>query len=258
MAASYVLNTKAEFLKSKKTAALWITIIGAMFIPTINFLMLALNGDHYSKGMKNAPWEATINQNWQMATAFLVPMYVILVTSLLVQIEYKNNTWKQVYASPRSNADIFFSKFFVINTMLILCFLSFNMFIIFYSYLANLIDKRYTFFSHPIPWLLIWSTLGKVYFSILAITAIQYWLCLRFKNFIVPLGIGLGLLISGYIGNGWKHLYIHPYMYSVTMTWDHFTKISGFLQKAQIFDAAWFMIIIGLAYFDTANRKERG
>jgi hypothetical protein len=255
MAASYVLNTKVEFLKSKRTAAFWLTVIGAGFIPVINFIRLVARPDVFTVRMKTNPWEIIIRDNWQVSTAFLWPIYVILVTSMLVQIEYKNNTWKQVYTSPRSTADIFFSKFLVTNTLIILCFLAFNISIILLSYLNGLIDKRYMFSSHAVPWAMLWALMWKIYVSVLSVTAIQYWLSLRIRNFIVPVGIGLAMLISAFILNSWDQLYLHPYIYPAIFYWPNFKHL---VNNAEISNVIWFVIVITLSYLDTVNRKERG
>lgn len=258
MVASLILNTKAEFLKSKRTAALWLTVVGAVFIPVINFIRLVARPDYFVRPFKDNPWQQIINDNWEAATIFLLPIYVILVTSLVVQIEYRNNTWKQVYTSPRTLADIFFSKFIVIHSLILLCFILFSAFIILASYATNLVQKQYTFFDHAVPWKLLFLLIVKSYFSVLAITSIQYWLSLRFRNFIVPAGIGLGLLITGLIIHAWDHLYYYPYMYSMISFMRNYEKIPGFVFKAQLFNVIWFVMVLSIGFFDLVQRKEKG
>jgi len=258
MAATYLLNTKAEFLKSKRTAAIWITIIGAAFIPALNFARLVFDPYRLVPAAKDNPWGFIFNDNWKMCTAVMIPIFVILITSLLVQIEYKNNTWKQVYSSPRSNADIFFSKFLVINAMILLCLLLFNVFIILFSYAANLVEKQYGFFASPVPWKTFWSLLWKIYYGVMAMIAIQYWLSLRFRNFIVPICLGIAFLIIGFVVDGWERLYLYPYMYHAIFYYPEFHKIPGTLFKAEMFDGLWVLLILLLSYRDSVQRKERG
>jgi hypothetical protein len=258
MVASFILNTKAEFLKGKQTAAFWLTVIGAAFVPVINFIKLVARPDHFAPIFKNDPWQQINNDNWQAATFFLLPMYVILVISLVVQIEYRNNTWKQVYASPRALADIFFSKLIVIYSLILFCFIIFSASIIITSYAANLLQKRYTFFDHAIPLKGMFLLIVKTYFSVLAITSIQYWLSLHFRNFIIPVGIGLGLLITGFIIHQWEQLYYYPYTYPLVSFWPDFKKIPGFVYKAQLFDAMWFVLVLLIGFLDMVNRREKG
>ena len=258
MVASFILNTRAEFLKSKKTAAFWLTILGAAFVPVVNGIALLARPDHFVPILKNDPWQTFINNNWQAATLFLLPMFVILLTSLVVQIEYRNNTWKQVYASPRTLADVYFSKFIIIHTLILFCFILFNAAIIISSCVVNLFQKQYTFFEHPVPWKMMFSLIVKIYFSVLAITAIQYSLSLRFRNFIAPVGIGLALLITGFIIHEWEHLYYYPYMYPAISFIHDFEKRPGFVSTAQWLDLAWFVVALLVGFLDMLTRKEKG
>jgi hypothetical protein len=259
MVTTFIINTKAEFLKSKRTAAFWLTVIGAAFVPIVTFIRLVARPDYFGPVLiKNNPWQLIINDNWQAASFFLFPMYVILVTSLVVQIEYRNNTWKQVYASPRTLADIFFSRFIVIHSLIVFCLFLFNASIIITACAANLVHKQYTFFDHAIPWKTLFGLIAKIYFSILAITSIQYWLSLRFRNFIVPVGIGLALLITGFMINQWEQLYYYPYMYPVIAFWPTFQKNTAFVHKAQLFDAIWFVVILLIGFLDMVTRRQKG
>jgi hypothetical protein len=258
MVASFILNTKAEFLKSKRTAAFWLTFIGAAFVPIVSFIRLVARPDHFIPVFKNDPWQLFINDNWQAGSLFLLPMFVILVTSLVVQIEYKNNTWKQVYASPRTMADIFLSRFIVIQTLILTAFILFNAFIIIAGCAVSLVHKEYTFFDHQVPWNTLLTVTLKLYFSVQAITAIQYWLSLRFRNFIIPVGIGLALLITGFMIHQWEQLYYYPYMYPAIFFWRDFQNKAGFVSKAQVFDTICFALVLSIAFWDMATRREKG
>jgi len=258
MYTTLVLNTKTEFLKSKGTAAFWLTVVAAALIPVVNFIVLIARADHFVPYMSKNPWGILIDNNWKAATLFLLPMFVILVCSLVIQVEYRNNTWKQVYASPRSYADIFFSKFFVIHSLVLFCFILFNCFIIITACAANIIKPAYNFFDYAIPWKTMGLIVIKVYFSVLAITAIQYWLILRFRNFIAPMGIGLALLITGLIIHEWEKLYFYPYMYPAIMYWPEYQKHPEIADKVELYNIIYFVVILGLAFLDTIRRKERG
>ncbi|WP_205512273.1 ABC transporter permease [Longitalea arenae] len=245
-------------MKSKGTAAFWLTVVGAAFIPIVSFIRLVARPDHFIRALKKDPWQMFINDNWQAGAFFLLPVFAILVTSLVVQTEYKNNTWKQVYASPRSILDIFMSRFIVIHTLILLAFVLFNAFIIITACAANLVQKGYNFFDHPVPWKTLFALTAKLYFSVLAITAIQYWLSLRFRNFIIPLGIGLALLVTGFMILQWDQLYFYPYMYPVVFFWPSFQKNPALVDKAQVFNMIWFALVLLIALWDMATRKEKG
>ncbi|HET9055472.1 MAG TPA: ABC transporter permease, partial [Chitinophagaceae bacterium] len=98
---------KAELIKTKRSAALWVCVLGAGFVPFIMMLSYLLQPKQnierlYLNGRN--PWVFHIGNVWQAFSVFLLPMFIIILCSLITQIEYKNNTWKQVYASPQSYA----------------------------------------------------------------------------------------------------------------------------------------------------------
>lgn len=258
MTLSFLLNTKAEFLKCKNTAAFWLTVAGAAFIPVINVFKCVARPDYFIPILKPDPWKVFLEYNWQIAAFFLLIMYVILVTSLVVQIEYRNGTWKQVYASPRSYADIFFSKFITANTLVVGCFILFNFFIVLCGYATGLIEDQYPFFLHAVPWSEMISVSIKMYASVLAILVIQYWLSLRFGNFIVPMGIGLALFTVGFMIRQWENIDYYPYMYPFLVYFKNPGLPPDTAQKAIVHSLIWSVAGLLLGFLTMANRKEKG
>ena len=57
--------------------------------------------------------------------------------------------------------------------------------------------------------------LGLSFVASLGIVGIQFWLSFRFKNFIVPLGIGMTLVIVGLIASRAPEAIYFPYAYNV-------------------------------------------
>ncbi|HKZ67721.1 MAG TPA: ABC transporter permease, partial [Chitinophagaceae bacterium] len=115
---SFIISTKAELIKTKRSASFWLSLIGSAVIPLIFFLVYVLEPKNASR-FQVKPWELHFTQGWQAFAAFLLPMFVILICSLIPQIEFKNNTWKQVFASPQSVGNIFFSKYLSIIIMIL-------------------------------------------------------------------------------------------------------------------------------------------
>ncbi len=142
---SFIISTKAELIKIKRSSSFWLSLIGSGVIPLIFFLTYVLMPEKNYLRMQAHPWEMHLLQGWQAFAAFLLPMFVILICSQVPQIEYKNNTWKQVFASPQSIGNIFFSKNAAILLMILFLFLMFNIFMILAGTIPNLIFSKYTF-----------------------------------------------------------------------------------------------------------------
>ncbi len=255
---SFLSNIKAELLKTRRTNARWLTLIGAAFIPAVNVIKLLGRPDVFVSKMKDNTWTLFINDNWAIAAGFLLPVYIILLISLMAQLEYGNNTWKQVYTTPRSFADIFFSKFLVIHFLIISCFILFTVLVVAAGYAVGVINPDYPFLSNPVPWSNLVHMGTKMYQSILAITAIQYWLSVRLKNFITPLGIGLALLIGGFMIRQWEYIAYYPYMQPLLAYFENPGLESGTADKAILNSMLYCAGVLALGFYDLTRRKVLG
>ena len=257
---SYAISLGTELIKTKRSAAFWVCLLGSGFIPAIFTLMYSFNADKFVPKMKIQPWESHFLHGWQAFSAFLLPMFTIIVCSMIVQIEYKNNTWKQVFSSPQSVGNIFFSKYSTILLMIIFLFVMFNLFMFGSGILANLIHKEYSFLSNGMQLDLLLKMNLRTFVSLLGIISIQYWLSLRIKNFIVPIAIGLGLLITGLIIMQWEHIYKYPYAFPILT----FMSMGGqglkgkLLLNHELNSIGYFATFTLLAFLDMRYRKERG
>lgn len=254
----FLSSTRAELIKIRRTNALWLTLIGAAFIPVVNVIKLLGRPDVFVPKMKDNPWVLFINDNWAIAAGFLLPVYCILLISLVAQLEYGNNTWKQVYTTPRSHADIFFSKFLVIHVLILSCFVLFTFLIVVAGYAVGAINPDYPFFLKPVPWSNLVKMGTAMYQSILAISAIQYWLSVRIKNFITPLGIGLALLIGGFMIRQWEYIAYYPYMHPLLVYFENPGLESGTADKAILNSILYCMSVLALGFYDMTARRELG
>jgi len=256
---SFIISTQAELLKTKRTASLWLSIIGAAIIPTILFLHLTIQPGDAVKSLAADPWKKMIMMAWQVLAVLLIP-YIILISVLIPQIEFKNNTWKQVFASPQKISTIFFSKFLTIHIMICFCFILFNVLLIISGLMVNMVNPDFTFLHRSIDWETILRLNLKIYVSILGISAIQYCLSLRFKNFVAPVGIGLMLFIGGQVALSYHWVHVHQYPYAFPfLTYDSIMKTSGsFFENHEWNSLGFFVIFMLIGFLDMKTRKEKG
>lgn len=257
---SFTVAISTELLKTKRSASFWLSIIGAAFIPTLFLLAYTFNSDETLLEMKDTPWKTHFRFAWQFLSAFLFPMFVILVCTLIPQIEFKNNTWKQVFAAPQSYANIYFSKFLTIHVLILFFYILFNLFLILSGVVANLIHSGYTFLDQPIDWQNLVKLNTKTYISILGISAIQYCLALKFKNFVAPTGIGLAMLIGSMIaaGIGWKHVFKIPFAHPLLTLKYADMPNRPFLENHEINSLIYFTVFLLIGFLDMRLKKEKG
>ncbi len=247
---NFINSLHSEWLKTKKTIASTLTLIGGFFIPLIfllGFLMRRESINDYSVDI----WETHIIKLWENMGPLLLPLSIILISSLISQLEYRNNTWKQLHTTPQTYTTIFFAKFSVIMLMIIKLFIFFII---------------GTFVSAIIPSLLITEHLPnqtfpitffikeniKVFVACLPIIALQYFISLQFKNFIVPIGIGILGLLGSLMGMSWKYIYFSPYS-SASLVTLKLNKDSNVYVLA-IF---YFLVISLIGYISYIRRKDK-
>jgi hypothetical protein len=257
-----IISTQTEILKTKRSASFWLTIIAALFLPTLFSIGYSVESESIIRQIsKNGnAWNFHLENAWQVANAFLFPMFIILICSLIPQIEYKNNTWKQVYASPQPLANVYFSKFLSIHMMILFFLVLFTLFLISFAIIINLFNSKFQFLDHSIDWQLLGRFCFKTYVAILGISAIQYWLSFRIKNFIAPVGIGLALIITSIILTefGWKHIYkfpfAHPFLTLQTLDMPN----RPLLENHELNSIGYCAFFLILGFLDLKFRKERG
>jgi len=243
----------SEWLKKKRTASSFLIIAGSLLIPLI--IIIARTDSAAGLGAANLQphiWENLYNRNWQIMGTLLLPMGIVLATSLVTQLEYRNNTWKQLFTTPQSLTTIFVAKLSVILVMLVEFFLLFNVGI----WLTGVIPGLLIGVPYPpetFPWKAFWNSNTKFFLDSLPILALQYGISLRIRNFLVPLGVGLGLYVASMIAVHWKYGYVIPYTYC-----DYeFMGVTAGKVHTHSWAAGYAVLFIGLAYLFYITRKDK-
>ena len=252
----FIYSLQSEWLKTKRSMSFWLSIIGGFFIPLIYLIGFIYNHSSINKyDAEMNIWITLFNRSWQNMAAFLLPMGVILASSLITQMEYKNNTWKQLHTTPQSFTTIYFAKLTVIILMTIQFFVFFNIGIILSGIIPCLIFDG-NFSIQPIPIIYFIKENAKYFISCLPIIALQYLISLRFKNFLIPIGIGLFALIGTLIAFSWKHIYLSPFSYGIL----NLSKGKEIPIHLSIYWLAliYFSIIMTISYYMYIFKKEKG
>jgi putative ABC transport system permease protein len=190
---TFAASLRSELLKTKNTPAFYLTLIAGFIVPFI----LAVNFIHPTESPQDAePYLDYFYEGQQVINFLFLEMFIILTSTLLMQTEFRNNSWKQVITSPQSFATIFFSKFIVLQVLIILMLLCFNFFMVVFAGLLTLVREE-NFLSYLQDWDEIMALTARTYVSSLGISAFCYWLSIRFRNVIVPIAIGFCLYAIG-------------------------------------------------------------
>lgn len=243
---------RAEILKTKKTAAFYFTLIGAAVVPVI-FLLNVL-GDGLDSTRKD-PLNSIFKLSGDMNGLAFFPMFIILVCTLLPQIEYRNNTWKQVLTSPKTKATVFLSKFFNIHLLILLFLVASHLFMFLAILAANFIDPSLHLLHHSLDGYTVLARAVNSYLVLLALCAIQYWMGLRFKNFIVPIAVGLALWLTGTLLVFEYHSRIANYFPYSFHIFPIFNDVKASLNQVAWTSLSYAAVFLLLGFLDFKRRR---
>jgi CubicO group peptidase (beta-lactamase class C family) len=210
----FICSIQSEWIKRRRSAVSWLTLIGGFFIPAIILISRIIY--HSQTVMGNSTdgiWMKLFNQCWQYMSVFILPMGITLAASLITQIEYRNNSWKQVFASPQSVSAIFWAKYVVVFAILFQFFILFTIGVYFTGLVPSVVYSDVPYPKEAFPFSLFLSSSCRFFIDCLPILALQYLLSIHIKNFMVSIGIGFVLVVASLIAVGWKYGYLVPYSY---------------------------------------------
>ncbi|MBT1705759.1 ABC transporter permease [Chryseosolibacter indicus] len=210
---TFTASLRSEFLKIKRTSLIYIILVAAFIIP---FVMFFDYGSPDPEKLANG-WDHFYKEATMVFVFVFLPMFFVLTSTLLMQIEVKNNAWKQVLASPQPFFNIIFAKFIIIQT------LAFAFVVVYNAYMvlsAAVLDMAYG--SDVLAYLKRWPELLKfnlnAFGATIGISTLGFWLALRSKNFIAPIAIGFLLWVIGPVSLEFKLPHIDKYVFVLPFT----------------------------------------
>lgn len=261
MTASFLDAFHGEWLKRRRSFASSLVIAGSLFTPAIVAVVRLIR----HRGLPaiysaDSFWQSMWHACWESMSVFFLPLGAILATSLIVQIEFKSNAWKQVHALPVNAAVIFLSKLGVILVMLVQFLFLFNLGIYVsgmlpYWLVPGVPHPKGSFWSLPLL-----RETALYFVDCLPIVAAQYLMALRSNNFLVPIGIGFMAWVGALAAVSSKVAVWWPYSYTVIHYLRDTPKGAHFAAYDQLhFLAACFSLLITIvSYALFITKSERG
>ncbi|MFK7776306.1 MAG: ABC transporter permease [Saprospiraceae bacterium] len=248
----FVRSLESELLKIKGSIIIWVSIFGGLLLSTVFTLRFIYLQYHINLRDPVGAWEKLFSQNARPFIGFLIPIGVILICTLITQIEYKNNNWKQVHTTPQRYSTIFFAKFTTLFLLTIFVFLLLNIGILLHGILPCLIVEG-SFPKHPIPFgFFVLETL-KCFVLTLPIIGFQYLLSLHYKNFMIAFGVGLTVYVGSMPGIKMGSIgYLSPYSF-VLNYFDQVVETQHYWMAL-----IYFILLTIFSYVLYLNKGEKG
>ncbi len=248
------LSLRSELLKTRRTATFYFTLVGAAVVPFI-FLLNVLFDDDLMDATRKNPLNGIFTLNAQLNGQVIFPWFVILACTLLPQIEYRNATWKQVLTSPQSKAQVFFAKFLSIQGLILFYFVANHLFLWITVILGHFIRPEIGFFSASLDGYAVLRHAVNSYLMVLGLCAAQFWLGLRFRNFIVPVALGLVLWLAGTLLAAEIKSAAADYFPYAFHLYPHFPLLQPKLETTALISFVYALVFLGLGFGDFRRRR---
>ena len=248
----------AELLKLRGSLAVWMVLVGGLFTSgVITAARLWFPSSVAALHQAENFWLRHWRSSSESSAVFFLPMGMVLATALLAQIEFRNNAWKQVHALPVRSGVVYLAKLLIVLLMLVAYLAVFCVGVWASAAIPSLLLTNVEFPAANVPWAALVSDALRYFVAALPITAIQFGLSLRFRNFLVPVGIGfLGWLLA--LGSlSWQWNFLLPYSHTMH------TFLEGETQSraaVPVFDVhttavAYFFAAAAVGYVSFAKRR---
>lgn len=248
-----VTTFRAELLKTRRTSLWYLCCIAPAIAPF--FMFFDFDSEEGIRQLSNAPWDLYFQHGQLGLNILSMPMFIILTCTLLPQIEYKNNTWKQVLTSPQPKGYVFVAKLLTIQVFLLLFLMGHNVFMALSLAVKYYVTPQLNLFAHTLDWAKWLKMNAATYVSVLACTAFQFWLGLRSRSFLLPIGVGVGLWILGMLMVAEFHWEKSRYFFNVIPMLVAFPKHAPILGYLLLGSLGYALFFLGVAFLEFRYQK---
>ena len=184
----------AEWIKSRYTPMRWMTTLGGGAVTTLIFALFYFNTAELLEPSEN-PWPTYTGFSFAVASLLLLTPFIVLLASTAVHPEHRGHSWKYLYSLPLGRSPVYLAKFVLIMGALALAYSLLFAGIFGTGFLLGLLRPDYDFVGAAPGLGSLARNFLRSYLASLGILALQYALSVWWRNYLLPIGIGL----AGYI-----------------------------------------------------------
>ncbi|HEY1020666.1 MAG TPA: ABC transporter permease [Flavisolibacter sp.] len=251
------VSFRSELLKIKRTS-LWYALVLIALVAPVIMILSHLDDPASVTRLSAEPWARAYRLGGQMFNILLLPLFIVLACTLLPQVEYRNNAWKQVLASPQSYIQLFLAKLAVPLFLLLLFMLLFNGLLLLAVYVLGIMYPQLRVAEQAIDWNAVLRFNGQTIGAILGLLSFQFWMGLRSRSFLVPIGLGVGLwILSAMLVFEYKWAYAERFPFAFPFL-NVYPKYAEKVPTMLWVSAGYFLLFILLAFVEFRVRRPRG
>ena len=180
----------ADLLKLKGTAALQL-VVGLATLPVlVIFLVFYFRGAPLLE-VGQSPWVPYLHNAWRTEATLLLPLFIVLLTSLVVQVEHRASAWKHLHTQPVTRGVLFCSKLLVLLALSLVAQVLHAALLLLTGWLLLIAQPALGFQHYAFPLAAVATAVLRIYVGTAGILAVQYVASLYWRSFVGPMVIGL-------------------------------------------------------------------
>lgn len=204
---------RAESLKLKRAPLLWMSLLGGWAIACGIMLLFYFNAGELLDVGSN-PWDAYAGFSFAVVSLLFLTPYITLAGSIAVYPEHRAHGWKWLYSLPPARHHHYLSKLLLLSALLAVTYLLFFGGIFGTGYLLGYLLPAYGFHDYPAGAGEMAIIFLRSFRAGLGVVGLQYFLSIRWRHYLGPIGIGLaGYIITPILMGKTVLAYFLPYAY---------------------------------------------
>lgn len=250
----FISMFKAEHFKTKRNIAV-LSFLLFPFIATMSICAYIAIKASALIVFETNPWTDLLGNSLLIMYLFYPFLVTILVYSLC-DMEYKNGNFKRLFTLPYPMHTLFASKIlFLFEIIFISTLIAYASFLLSGSILNHFFPAL-SFHDYDIR-LSCFIAHTRLFISLLAVSFIQYWLSLIFKNFVIPIGFGGFMTLFSLFTMNKEHSYLNPFV-SVIHSMDEFVTYQSIsFSKHEYLCLAYIIVFLFINFFTFKLQKNR-
>jgi ABC-2 type transport system permease protein len=202
-------SLSAEFLKTKRTLAIWMVLIAPTVVCFLQFMVLMKIAPNFGNETPIEMWRSTASNMLNIWTILAMPLFITLETALLANVEHSEKQWKHLFALALPRWSAYAAKWLVAAGLAAMSMAVLVIEVVLVGYAAQAIRPALEFSgTPPLGWMA--RTGGLVFLCSLLILSIHTWVALHWKSFTVAVGFGMAATVANIIimnSDEWSRYY---------------------------------------------------
>jgi hypothetical protein len=246
---SFLSLFQAEHYKVRRNIGVWILFIFPLIVTfgVVLYVFFKINETDTSFGYN--PWIYFLGRYIFLFYSYLYPLVVAVFCFSYFDEEYKNRNFKDLFTLPVSKTGIFSVKMlYIVQTILISLLVAYGLFLI-SGFIMSYTHPHSGFQDYDVR-LITLVYFIKMFFGLIAISFIQFFFSLLFKNFIIPVCFSCVAVIFPLVaGQKWEYIDLIPYNEGSVALTGYMRETVHLFDKTDCINLVYTLLFLLLSYW---------